>query len=621
MPASLPLDHLEIDHSKGLIRRVLTGDWVALRPEEEVRQTFLLRLLKEWDYPPDCLHTETTIYKGSKKIGPADIVAYHTPERTQENIKLIVETKRPNRADGVEQLKTYLSPCKSAQFGIWSNGQDVRFLEVLDAAPYFREVLSLPRFHEKHVSLPSKSDLRPVSELITLFETCHNYIYANEGLLKEKAFDEVLKIIFMKMVDEKSAAQLSGFGITRTEEDELRDGKPSDFTKRMEALFDRVKSDYSDVFDPSEQLRLAPLTLAFIVGQLQNVSLINTRGDVKGIAFQTFVYAHQRGERGEFFTPHPVVDLAVGMLDPTDNDRVIDPACGSGGFLIAAMRHVWQKIDAQRADLDPAKRVELKLWYAHNNIRGIDINPDLAKVAKMHMILYDDGHTGIFAHNALDPWSLLTAATHKSIAPGHYDLVLTNPPFGTKGKVNSRPTLKQFDLGHVWRRKSADEASLWTKTSEILGAQVPDLLFLERCIQFLKPGGRMAIILPNGDLNNVNLQYVRDWLSSRARILASITLPQGTFSSAGSNPHPSLLALQALSPDQFKNLPPDYKVFLAVPEKLGFELRLKTAPPLYLRGPDGKPILNAEGEPILDSDVPDLISSFAAFRQREGIDF
>lgn len=270
---------------------------------------------------------------------------------TQHNIWIIIEVKRKERSDGIEQLKSYLAPCKGAKYGFWFNGVNSSYLQVKDESPYFRETLGIPRYGHDTLDLPKKSDLIPAVELTSIFEVCHNYIFANEGILAYKIFNEVLKIIFLKMIDEKSSDPICKFGISSDEEDEIFEGKASDFYGRTKLLFNKVKKAYPDIFDKSEDLILKPMTLGFVVSQLQPYSLVNTEVDVKGVAFQSFVYAHQRGERGEYFTPSTVVDLTTAILQPKDDERVCDPACGSAGFLIGAMQSVWSRIDTNRTDL------------------------------------------------------------------------------------------------------------------------------------------------------------------------------------------------------------------------------------------------------------------------------
>ncbi|MGB4339311.1 MAG: N-6 DNA methylase, partial [Candidatus Hydrothermia bacterium] len=538
----------ELETKEGYVRDFLTNRLIRLTPEEQVRQIMLMRLVQEYEYPKEWIKTEFEIQKGSKRIGPADIVVFKDAKsKDQENIWIIVETKRKERSDGIEQLKSYLAPCLNAKFGIWFNGNNIAYIEVVRNRDKFefKDVLRIPKCGETTIHLPEKKDLKPALELKSIFETCHNYIYANEGLLKEKVFNEVLKLIFMKMVDEKRSSAKCEFGITSEEEEEIKEGKSSVFTERIIKLFEEVKSRYSDVFEQNERINLKPITLAFVVSQLQEYSLIETKADVKGTAFQTFVYAHQRGERGEFFTPHPIVELAVEMLDPKDDEKFIDPACGSGGFLVNGMNYVKEKFIKERPD-KKSKANEFLKEYAHAHISGIDINPDLSKVAKMHMILYDDGHTGIYSANSLSSFEELMDLASKARvpspltpSPNTFDVLMTNPPFGSKGKVTDKKILKQFELGYKWRQDKT--TGKWIKTDELQNGQVPDILFIERCLQLLKDGGRMAIVLPDGNLNNSSLGYVRQFIQQNARILAVVSMPVGTFMQAGVNPKTSVL--------------------------------------------------------------------------------
>jgi len=614
---------VDLDIQDGKIKDFLTGQWIRHTPEEEVRQIMMMRLVSEYEYTKEQMTKEFLIQKGSQRIGPADIVVFLDEKRKdQQNIWIIVETKRKNRSDGIEQLKTYLSPCKGARFGIWFNGSDIAYLEVLERPPYFKEVLKIPKKGETTIHLPEKKDLKPAPELKSVFETCHNYIYANEGLLKEKVFNEVLKLIFIKMVDEKSANPRCEFGITTEEEKEIREGKPSPFTDRILKLFERVKGAYSDVFDLGERINLKPITLAFVVSQLQDYSLIKTPADIKGTAFQTFVYAHQRGERGEFFTPYPIVELAVKMLDPKDYELVLDPACGSGGFLIQAMKHVWDTIDRNRPDLEEKTRIDMKVRYAHTYIRGFDINPDLAKVAKMHMVLYDDGHTGIFAENALEEFERIADTTkgQSQISSECAEIVMTNPPFGSKGKVTDKRILRQFELGYKWKQDK--KTGKWVKNNQLQNGQMPDILFIERCLQLLKDSGRMAIVLPDGTLNNSSLGYVREFIQQKARILAVVSMPVGTFMHAGVNPKASLLFFQKLNQRELEKLKnKNYPIFMAVVENVGYDLNSKTPKVIYKKNERGEIIKDKNGEPILDTDVPKIIEAFNKFKRRHMLGF
>lgn len=609
----------------------LTGKPLLATPEERVRQIMVQRLVEEYGYYPKQIQTVPEFYirKGTRKIGPADIVVFHSERKTQDNIYVIVETKREERKDGIDQLKSYLSPTR-AEFGIWFNGKEIVYLQSLRKRPFFREIADIPKKGEtlEDIGLYQKRNLVPASELKTIFETCHNYIYANEGLLKEKVFNEVLKLIFIKMVDERSLGQKCEFRITDKELAELEKGIPNEFMLRITNLFNKVKEQYPDVFpNYVEKINLKPLTTAVIVSRLQKYSLIDTPADVKGTAFQTFVHAHERGERGEFFTPYPILRLAVKLLNPKDDERILDPACGSGGFLVQAMKHVFNKIDSSRPDLQKSIRNQIKEDYAHTYIRGIDINPDLARVSKMHMILYDDGHTGIFSTNSLGSFEKIreTAllAHAGDITEDMFRIILTNPPFGTKGKVTGKAILEQFDLAHRWKKNRA--SGKLEKTSSMFESQVPDILFIERCLDFLEDYGRMAIVVPDGILTNATLRYVREFIKQKARIIAVVSLPQETFVPHGAGSKTSVLFLQKLPPSELARLKKtDYPIFMAICERIGYDIRGRT---IFKRNKLGQlineegKVVNNEDEAAIDTDIYEIIEAFEKFKRVAHLNF
>lgn len=254
----------------GYIKDYLTGEYIPAKPENvEAKIVFEERLHKEYGYDLKQMQPEFKIQKGSTLIGPADIVVFHDgKDKTQDNIYIVVECKRKERTDGVQQLKTYLAPLPSAKYGVWFNGVETVYIKKLDKPPHFKFVPNIPKKGET-LELPKKGELKPATELKSVFETCHNYIYANEGLLKEKVFNEVLKILFLKIVDEKDyLSPIAKFGITEEENDLLMEGKGNSFISRMEGLFTEVKKRYGDVFTPDERMNLKPVTLGFVVGQL-----------------------------------------------------------------------------------------------------------------------------------------------------------------------------------------------------------------------------------------------------------------------------------------------------------------------------------------------------------------
>lgn len=593
----------------------ITGKEIPNKPENrEAKVPFEKRLVEEYGYNKKDMEPEYRIQKGSTLIGPADIVVFHPGKpHTQENIFLAVECKRKNRKDGVAQLKSYLAPCKCVQWGVWFNGEEIEYLRVTDKG--YKKVFNIPKFGEA-LGLPRKEELKEATELIKVFGIVHNHIYANDGLSSQEAFNEVLKLLFIKIEDEKDYTDpMVKFGITEEEYDQVISGKENGFRKRIEDLFEKVKRGYKDVFAKSEVINLKTTTLAFVVGQLQNFDLRNSKRDVKGAAFQKFVYAHQRGERGQFFTPDPIIELVVHFLDPKPDEIILDPACGTGGFLVRTMKYVWEKYFGHIKD--KAKKREAEFDYALKHIRGIEINPPLAKVAKMRMILEDDGYTGIFSANSLDEWDVIRreakeADVRGEVNKGKFDIIMTNPPFGTAGKITDRTFLERFDFGWKWKK----EDGKWKKQNKLQNAQVPDILFIERCLDFLKDGGRMGIVLPDGDLTNSTLSYVREYIKSRARILGVVSLPKETFIPHGAGVKASVLFLQKLPPAELEKLKKkDYPVFFGIIEKIGYEGD-KHGTTMYKRDENGEIIRDEKGSPIIDEDVTDVVEAWKKFKQK-----
>jgi len=426
-------------------------------------------------------------------------------------------------------------------------------------------------------TLPRPHELCPATNLSAIFDECHNYIYANEGLLKDKIFHEIVKLLVMKLYDEQNNAKRGlQFGITSSEYRNILANRPNDFELRIRKLFDTVRSRYGSLFS-DDALKLKPLTLAFIVGRLQYISLIQTPGDVKGEAFQAFIYRHQRGDRGEFFTPHPIVRLAVEMIAPRPNEKIIDPACGSGGFLIQAISYICRNYP----DVD-------KPTCIRERICGIEFNPDVALSAMIRLVF--EGGTGkeIICANALVENEQFNNA---------FDIVLTNPPFGSKGKIEDQRILKSYVLARRWNRTSNDE---WEVTRSVLAGQSPEILFIEKCLKLLRPGGRMAIVLPEGLLQNVSNSHIRFWIRSQARVLGVVSIPQEAFVPYGTGIKTSLLLLQKLPATA-------ERVFMAQIQKIGYDVK---GQPVYKRDESGKFVRTSAGLPVVDDDIDEIARAY-----------
>lgn len=428
-------------------------------------------------------------------------------------------------------------------------------------------------------TLPLRGDLQPSRNLLAVFEDCHNHIYANEGMLKDRIFSEMVKLLLMKLLDEQGDEESPvRFGVTSGEYEEVRQGRGTAFLARLQGLLQESVESRPDLFAEGAQLLFGPSSLAFVVSRMQNLSLRKSPGDVKGQAFQTFVFRNQRGDRGEFFTPHPVVDLAVDMLAPRESDRVIDPAAGSGGFLVAAVNHVRrQGGDAQH--------------FLRENVRGLEFNPDVAKSASLRLALEGGLGTEVLCLDSL------SGATEFA---GEFDLVLTNPPFGSKGRLESQSLLARYELGRKW---SLAEGR-WIRQEELLPSQSPEVLFLEMSVKLLRPNGRMAIVLPDGLLQNTSVAHVRQWLREHSEIEAVVSLPPETFIPYGTGIKTSLVVLRRQKNSQSP-------IFMAKVGSLGYDVK---GQPTYQRTATGGQVVDQAGSPMVADDSTDVAAAFRGSR-------
>jgi len=431
-------------------------------------------------------------------------------------------------------------------------------------------------------TLPKLEELRPSHNLSAVFAECHNYIYANEGMLRDKIFHEIIKLILIKLYDEQSQQETANFGITKAEYEKTISDRCNSFINRLGKLYSLVKTQYQD-FLIDDRIRLTPLTLAYIVSKLQHISLKNTPGDIKGEAFQKFIGKHQRGDRGEFFTPYPIVKLAVEMISPKPDEKVIDPACGSGGFLVQAIDHIKQ----HHADVSLSS-------YIKKNISGLEFNPDIALAAMLRLVFEGGQGREIMCTNALQSHDQLN---------NFFDIVLTNPPFGSKGKVEDRQILSSYDLARKWHQKPTG----WEMTQTILPGQSPDILFIERSLQLLRPGGRMAIVLPDGLLQNISSDHIRYWLRSQADILSVVSIPSEAFIPYGTGIKTSLILLQKFPATQ-------NSCFMAQIQKIGYDVK---GQPQYKRNAAGIIQKNQSGQPMIDTDLDQISKSFLEFNKNQ----
>lgn len=569
-------------------------------PEEYVRQEIAKSLVREYGYAKAIIAVEFKIKLGSSSKR-ADLVVF--PEgkaHTQENAWLIVECKHKDvkpadRKEGVAQLGSYLAASPNAKYGMWTNGLERFCYRVVTEKGERRteEIPDLPTFgREDDAERPRFDQLKPATSdaLLFAFRRCHNYIAGNQGLQKPQAFWELLKLIFCKIHDERNNEDVE-FYAGPTE----RQGV-NGFLKvkaRIDGLWREVKKDYGSIFKPAETIDLEPRVLAYLVSQLQMYSLLESDVDVKGRAYEEIVGSNLRGDRGEFFTPRNICQMAVAMLDPEENQLILDPACGTGGFLITAMNHVIEKIrdaelkkwkgNLQRAEEPIRGRIQK---FATKFIVGLDFNPELVKASKMNMVMNNDGAGGLFQANSLENPVVWSDEIRQRDLIGKVDLLFTNPPFGSKIPIGDPAILEQFDLGHGWNYDKATDN--WVMQKTVAKSQPPEILFIERCVRFLKPGGRCAIVLPDGILGSPGLGYVREWILRNTKVLASIDLHPDTF-----QPHVSIqtsvLVLERKTPqliaiEDAAGRQNDYDVFMAVANHVGHD---KRGARTYVRDKDG----------------------------------
>ncbi len=587
---------------EGKLRCVVTGVLRNDTPEEHVRQRISRSLLEDYGYYKDHIEIEFTVNLGRAKKRVDIAIFSGGAAHKQENIKTIIECKKEDikpsdRDNGVEQLKSYLAACPNAKYGMWI-GSELQVWERQVSKKgdvYFEDAADIPRFGLEAPAPINFTDLVPAQEeLIGIFKRCHNYIHGNQGLQKELAFQELLKLIFCKVYDEDTT--ITGqmrFFISNEE-------KRSDIGQRrlknaIDQLFTEVKNRYPYIFGKDEYIKLDNRVLAYVIGELQRYSQLQTQADVKGTAYEQLVGSNLRGNSGEFFTPRNVCEMAAQMVLATFPPekwlklKVLDCACGTGGFLVATM-NFWRKylLDIQRKKYpnDKSRALEetsrLLKEIANQYLSGIDFNPILVRAAQMNLVMHGDGSTNVYHANSLLPpgeWSSEDSNDVVGyIKPNSFDIILANPPFGSKIPIDDPHILEQFELTKFEMDDGARRTSM-----------PPEQLFIERCLYLLKPGGRMAIVLPDSILSNPGLAFIRRWVLKRARLIASVDLPQVTFEPY-TGTQTSVLILQKKTRQEMdieKELGKikDYEIFMTTPQAVGHDRRGEFH---YLRTPEGE---------------------------------
>lgn len=521
------------DNMSSYIIDFVSGNQVKGTPEEiEAVQPFSKKLVEDYGYPKENIITHPQYRVKArpsdvKKEYPVDIAVFTDPEFTDDDCYLIVECKKKNRKDGKGQLEDYLRFSKAC-LGVWYNGKETLYLRKYEknGQVYFVEIPNIPVFGQRveDVGLFKRGDLKKTHNLKSVFGSIRNYLAANNtGITLDNEFVvQIINIIFCKIYDER---------FTRTNDIvNFRAGieEPrKDISARIKKLFDAVKNKYPDVFSKTDIISLTDSSIAYIVGELQQYCLIESERDVIADAFEVFISPSLRGGQGQFFTPRNVLKLLVSLANPTRNDKLIDPACGSGGFLIESLRHVWAQIKAEGEELGwPEREIFAdQQEVAIKNFRGIDKESFLSKTTKAYMAILGDGRGGVFCENSLEMPSNWGTDSQNSIQLGTFDVILTNPPYGSKLKIDDRTILSHYDLGFQWKTKNG----LYFKTAKLLDYQTPQVLFIERCLDLLNPSGRLGNVAPESMFCNPSHKYIMNYVQQKAQIEAVISMPENLF--------------------------------------------------------------------------------------------
>lgn len=488
-------------------------------PEEIVRQLYIRELLKKYRYPKERIDIEKSVRFG-RETKRVDIVIYSEDNETPH---LMVEVKAPHEKNDVEQLKSYLN-ADGAPFGVAINGRSVLILY----RPYpkdFDTLADIPKYGETVDDVLSRrkmlSDLEEPKQLKEVIQGMEELVLGNSGF---DSFDEIFKLIYAKLYDEKASSE----DPERPLEFRKSPTKDANKTKTdISKLFDEAKARWKGIFERSDTIKLAPEHLSVCVGELEKFKLLGANLQVIDEAFEYLIPDVAKSKKGQYFTPRIVIDMCVRMLAPNEKERVIDTACGSGGFLIHTMEYLKKKNGWTNAKMSS---------YAKQNLFGIDFDERSSKIAKSMMLIAGDGKSHIYKENSLDgaTWSEDTKAdfkreelladfdeyenrqqNEKEFLFFNFDVLLANPPFA--GEVKESSTLAKYKLGrHPKTGKNIEKISR-------------HLLFIERNLNFVKPGGRLALVLPQGVFNNTSEEYVREFIMEQARILAVVGVEGNSF--------------------------------------------------------------------------------------------
>ncbi|KKU68039.1 MAG: Type I Restriction Enzyme [Parcubacteria group bacterium GW2011_GWA2_47_16] len=581
------------------------------KPEEIVRQLWLHKLNKHYKYPLDRMDTEKDIHFGREIHSKAVDIVVYKPDKITPYI--LIEVKAPTESKGIEQMKGYLN-AEGAEIGVWGNGRKRVILYRFYPREFNDTLPDLPKVDQTIDDLleAKKTYFDYTTTKINLKETIDSMqelVLANAGV---DVFNEVFKLVYAKLYDE-SEAQL------RPDKEiffrKYRD--PSKTYNTINDLFKKAVKKWPGTFYEQENISLSPDHLSIVVGELERTRLFGSDLSIIDEAFEYLIPEVAKGKKGQYFTPRHAINMAVKMLDPKPEEYVIDPAAGSGGFLISAMYSVKDK------HLKCSE--EAMREYAKEYLWGIDFADEISKTSRALMLVAGDGRSHLFKLNSLDPreWqgedgqlldarsklqtrllplgnSADNAENKKTFHYMNFDILLTNPPFA--GEIKDQGLLRQYFFGK--------------KKGKLVSNIERHILFIERTLDMLRPGGRMAIVLPQGVLNNTQMEYVREYLFDKARILAVVGLHGNTF-----KPHTgtktSVLFLQKWRKEAGEPQA-DYPIFMAVSKKGGKD---NSGDYIYKKDANGNYVHDGKGRKVLDHDLDEIADGFLKFAKEQKLNF
>ncbi len=632
---------MEVQIENNKIYAPLKKKWLVLKPEEEVRQQYICRLVESYGYSLGQMDQEMQVTNSQRGQGAAraDIVVWRSSEDkvAKKYPLIVVECKAESmtiRKEDYYQGMNYAS-WAHADFFVTTNLKETRIFKMVKGQIPDRldEIVNIPDAskanNQKEIDkLLKQTKAFTRDEFSKLLFKCHNIIRNNDKLSPEAAFDEISKILFIKIRYERSNSDFQIFSADRfnalkkSREDYNKEMNIKDEKPFYQHLFDLTKQEFAadHLFDDNAKIEIRENSFEQIVKELEIYNLSTTSDDVKGIAFEKFLGKTFRGELGQFFTPRTIVDFMVSVLDPQEGELVCDPCCGSGGFLIKAFEYVREKIerdvesqkeaikaqyygdDYNKMSAKQKREVDAKVskMFSYMNeelninndkgrlrslsfdcIYGTDANPRMARTAKMNMIMHGDGHGGVHHHDGL--------LNVNGIFENRFNVILTNPPFGSRVekdlKITEADRFTDEDKIAEYKKRYGDEyEKALRQVNDNVGQSLlklykidsglTEVLFIERCLNLLKPGGRMGIVLPEGVLNNTNLQKAREFVEGKAKILLIVSIPQDVFMASGATVKPSLLFFKKFSEEEESNYNQiSYQARIAVSSKYKDEIK------------------------------------------------